>query len=84
MAPSAIPVTAEGLTAAAVETPIEKTAPALAPLDASKLVFTENRNAQDFPGTPASRALAATNSQYTDHMITANWYAALIAPLGHT
>lgn len=73
MAPSAIPVTAEGLMAAAVETQIEKTAPALAPLDASKLVFTENRNAQDFPGTPASRALAATDSQCTDHMVTANW-----------
>lgn len=74
MAPSALPQTSEGLTTAAVEKQIEtKTAPSLAPLDASKLVFTQNTSPQEFPASPASRALAVASSQCTDHMITAVW-----------
>lgn len=79
MAPSALPQQTESLTAAAVESQIEKTAPfhpsssTLAPLDASKLVFAQNKSPQEVPG-PNSGA-AATTSQCTDHMITAVWYA---------
>jgi len=77
MAPSALPQQTESLTAAAIETQIEKTAPAhpssstLAPLDASKHVFTENTSPQQVPA-PNSPAVATT-SQCTDHMITAVW-----------
>lgn len=77
MAPSALPQQTDALTAAAVKTQIEVTAPArpssssLAPLDASKLIVTETTSPQEVPG-PNSPVIA-TSAQTTDHMITAVW-----------
>jgi branched-chain amino acid aminotransferase len=73
------------LTAEAVAQKIAQTAPevakangiatetTLAPLDASKLIFTRNKNPMTVPepGDP----IIATASQCTDHMVTAVWKA---------
>lgn len=83
MSPSAISLedeTLSSLTNAAVQAQIQQTTPihpstsTLAPLDASKLIFTQNTNPQEVPG-PNSAAVENT-STCTDHMITAVWYVA--------
>lgn len=84
MAPSALPIeSAEALTTAAVKTQIQETTPTqpspLAPLDASKLIFTRNTNPQAVPD--ASALASSLSSICTDHMITAVWYVTFPKPI---